>query len=116
MFLNFTHFLKNHQNAPCKLKEAVNTQFDENSDNCGKYQNGIFELRSVNLIKNEIPNSKFGNLTFFKFFPKFIFKFKNINFSLNKNSFITLYGLNFQTHLKSFIFNFSKFLLQKEKF
>ncbi len=111
-FLNFTHFLKNHQNAPCKLKEAVNTQFAENSDNCGEYQNhqnGIFELRSGNLIKNEIPNSKFGNLTFLKFFPKFIFKFKNINFSLNKNSFTTLYRLNFKTHLNSFIFNFSKF-------
>ena len=69
----------------------------------------IFELRSGNLIKNKISNSKFGNLTFYKFFPKFIFKFKNINFSLNKNSFKTLYHLNFQTHLKSFIFNFSKF-------
>ena len=28
----FSFFLKNHPNAPCKLKKAVNTQFDENSN------------------------------------------------------------------------------------
>ena len=29
-FFNFTHFLKNHPNVPCKLKKAVNSQIDEN--------------------------------------------------------------------------------------
>ena len=75
----------------------MNTQFDENSVTCGENQaNDIFELRSRNLIKNKIPNSKFGNLLFLRFFPKFIFKFKNINFSLDKNSLRTLYNLNFK--------------------
>ena len=69
-FLNFTHFLKNHSNARCKLTKAINTQFDENSDTCRENQvNDVLELRSGNLIKNKIPNSKFGNLTFLKFFP-----------------------------------------------
>ena len=109
-FLNFTHFFKNHPNAPYKLKKAVNLQFDENSNTCREnHVNDIFELRSENPIKNEIPNSKFGNLTSFKFFIKFIFKFININFSLNKKTLKTLIHLNFQTHQKSFIFNFSKF-------
>ena len=98
------------KNLASAILQHTNCYFDfskQTENSC--WERYAFELRSGNLIKNEIPNSKFGNLTFLKFFPKFIFKFKNINFSLNKNSFTTLYRLNFKTHLNSFIFNFSKF-------
>ena len=32
-FLNFTHFIKTHPDAPSHFREEVNTQFDENLDN-----------------------------------------------------------------------------------
>ena len=67
-FLNFTHFIKIHPNAPSQLKEEVNTQFDGNLDDGAKQEKDVYELRSGDLIINEIPNSKFRNLTFLKFF------------------------------------------------
>ena len=60
-FLNLTHFIKTNPYAQSQLKEEVNTQFDENLDNGAKQVKDVYELRSGDLIKNEIPNSNLEN-------------------------------------------------------
>ena len=49
-FLNFTDFIKTHFNAPSQLKEEVNTQFDEKSDNEAKQEKDVYKLRSGDFV------------------------------------------------------------------